>query len=419
MGLFFYNIFLFLYSAGARIAALWNKKAAQWVEGRRSNPVPDSYGLGQDKTVWMHCASLGEFEQGRPLLEAIKTAYPSCRIVLTFFSPSGYEIRKNYTGADKVLYLPMDNPVRSKKFIEAINPTLVLWVKYEYWYYYLHELQQKNIPLLLVSGIFREGQPFFKWYGGFWKKILGSFEHLFVQTQHSSHLLAGIGIDKNITVTGDTRFDRVIAIAEQWEPLSEMVEQFCEGHPVIVAGSTWEEDEEELIHYARTYPHIRFIFAPHEISKERIADLQEEFRDGILYSSLVNRQAGTVINSNVLIIDNIGMLSRLYKYATITYVGGGFNQSGIHNILEAAVYGKPVIFGPVYEKFAEARELVEKGGAFPIENALELEALINKLLGDITLLKGTGFISKEYVYGKRGATQQILNHIQRNRLLTS
>ena len=417
MGLFFYNIFLLLYKVGARLAAFWNRKAAQWVNGRRNQRIASRQNSGQ--TVWMHCASLGEFEQGRPLLEAVKASYPSCHIVLTFFSPSGYEIRKNYTGADEVLYLPMDHPVHSRKFIETIQPHLVLWVKYEYWYYYLHELHRKNIPVLLVSGIFRESQPFFKWYGSFWKKILRSFEHLFVQTQHSRQLLESIGITEQITVTGDTRFDRVISIAEQWEPLSEMVQQFCEGHPVIVAGSTWEEDEEELIHYAKTNPATRFIFAPHEISEERIADLQQEFPEGILYSSLVNRQAGTVINNNVLIIDNIGMLSRLYKCATITYVGGGFNQSGIHNILEAAVYGKPVIFGPVYEKFAEARELVEKQGAFSISNALELEALLNKLLGDTTLLKETGFISKEYVYSKKGATQQILNHIQRNRLLTS
>lgn len=419
MGLILYNIFLVLYTAGIRIAALWNKKAAQWVNGRKNNPVPDSFGFDKEQAIWMHCASLGEFEQGRPLLEAVKAQYPSAKIVVTFFSPSGYEIRKNYTGADKVLYLPMDSPARSKQFIEAINPALVLWVKYEYWYYYLHELDRKNIPVLLVSGIFRESQPFFKWYGGFWKKILGSFEHLFVQTERSKELLAGIGINDHITVTGDTRFDRVVTIAEQWEPLSEMIEQFCEGHPVIVAGSTWEEDEEALIHYAKAYPHIRFIFAPHEISRERIADLQQEFPDGILYSSLTNRQSGTVIHSNVLIIDNIGMLSRLYRYATITYVGGGFNQSGIHNILEAAVYGKPVIFGPVYEKFAEARDLVDEGGAFSVGNALELEALLNKLLGDAQLLKETGIVSKEYVYSKRGATQQIMDHIQRNRLLTS
>lgn len=419
MGLILYNIFLALYAAGARLAAIWNKKAAQWVNGRKLNPIPDSFGFEKQQTIWMHCASLGEFEQGRPLLEAAKAAYPGCKIVLTFFSPSGYEIRKNYTGADKILYLPMDNPIRSKKFIEAIDPLLVLWVKYEYWYYYLRELDRKNIPVLLVSGIFRENQPFFKWYGSFWKKILGSFEHLFVQTERSKELLASINIHDNITVTGDTRFDRVVAIAEQGEPLSEQVLQFCEGHPVIVAGSTWEEDEEELIHYAKSHPHIRFIFAPHEISKERIHDLQQEFPDGILYSTLVNRQACAVITSNVLIIDNIGMLSRLYKCATVTYVGGGFNQSGIHNILEAAVYGKPVVFGPVYQKFAEARDLVEKEGAFSIGNALELEALLDKLLNDEKLLRETGFICKDYVYRKRGATQQIMDHIQRNRLLTS
>lgn len=419
MGLILYNIFLALYTAGAHVMALWSKKAAQWVNGRKNNPVPDSYGFKKEQTIWMHCASLGEFEQGRPLLEAIRAAYPGCKIVLSFFSPSGYEVRKNYTGADKVLYLPMDNSVLSGKFIEAVDPVLVLWVKYEYWYYYLKELHRKNIPVLLVSGIFRENQPFFKWYGGFWKKILGSFEHLFVQTERSKELLASIHISNDISVTGDTRFDRVVAIAEQWEPLGEHIQQFCEGHTIIVAGSTWEEDEEELIHYAKTHPHIRFIFAPHEISKERIHDLQKEFPDGILYSSLVNRRECTVITSNVLIIDNIGMLSRLYNCATIAYVGGGFNQSGIHNILEAAVYGKPVVFGPVYAKFAEARDLVEKEGAFSIENALELEALLDKLLSDEKLLKETGFICREYVYSKRGATQQIMDHIQRKRLLTN
>lgn len=408
-----------MYKLGARIASLWNKKARQWAEGRKAQSGDPFRGLGQHQTVWMHCASLGEFEQGRPLLEAVKAQYPGCKIILTFFSPSGYEIRKNYTGADRVMYLPMDGKIASKKFIEAINPTLVLWVKYEYWYYYLRELRKKNIPVLLISGIFRTSQPFFKWYGGFWKKVLGSFEHLFVQTENSKELLASIHIKKNITVTGDTRFDRVIAIAEQWEPLSEMLQQFCEGHTVIVAGSTWEEDEEELIHFARSYPDIRFIFAPHEISEARIKDLQEEFPQGILYSSLMNRQSGTVINSNILIMDNMGMLSRLYKCATIAYVGGGFNQSGIHNILEAAVYGKPVLFGPVYEKFAEARDLIEKEGAFSFKTAIELEALLHKLLTDEKLLKQAGFISKDYVYSQKGATQKIMEHIQRNRLLTN
>ncbi len=413
----FYNIFLALYHTGVQIAALWNKKAALWVSGRKAQQLSTT--KVEKQTVWMHCASLGEFEQGRPVLEALKKAYPNCYIVLSFFSPSGYEIRKNYSGADKVVYLPLDGPFRSKKFIETINPGLVLWVKYEYWYYYLNELKKRNTPVLLVSGIFRKEQSFFKWYGGLWKKMLGSFEHLFVQNHASVELLKSIHAHENCTVTGDTRFDRVADIAAQWEPLSEAVSQFCEGHKVIVAGSTWEEDEEELIHYARVHPHIRFIFAPHEVSPERIKDLKEEFKEGILFSELANRQMCTVIHSNVLIIDNIGMLSRLYRYASIAYIGGGFNQSGIHNILEAAVYGKPIVFGPVYEKFAEARQLVELQGAFSIENALELEDLLNKLFSDERLLARTGEICSKYVQEHGGATQKIMDYIQRKRLLTN
>jgi 3-deoxy-D-manno-octulosonic-acid transferase len=365
----------------------------------------------------MHCASLGEFEQGRPLLEAAREQYPGYKLLLTFFSPSGYEIRKNYTGADLVLYLPLDGPNNAREFIEAINPSLVLWIKYEYWYYYLLELKKRNIPVLLISGIFRSDQPFFKWYGGIWKKILENFDHLFVQTKNSENLLNQVGVSGKITVTGDTRFDRVTAIAEQWEKLAEPIEQFCEGHQVIVAGSTWEEDEEELIHYAKAYPKIRFIFVPHEVSKERINDLQKEFPEALLYSSLVNRQLSTVIHSNVLIIDTIGILSRLYKYANIAYVGGGFNESGIHNILEAAVYGKPVIFGPEYEKFAEANDLINAGGAFSIGNALELEALLNKLLDDTGEWEKSSKAARNYVQSHKGATSLIMNYIQRKRLL--
>ena len=444
-----YKLFLWLYAGGIRIAALWNPKARLWAKGRKNwqlvvgswqsavssgqlavgnkhtgvrNPElgDDSELLANDlKLIWMHCASLGEFEQGRPLLESIRTIYPHYKIVLTFFSPSGYEIRKNYTGADLVLYLPMDSPANANKFIDAINPSLVLWVKYEYWYYYLTDLKERDIPVLLISGIFRQSQPFFKWYGGLWKKILKNFDHLFVQTKNSEQLLYTIGINENITVTGDTRFDRVVTIAEQWEKLAEPIEKFCEGHPVIVAGSTWEEDEEELIHFARAYPAIRFIFAPHEVSKERINDLQKEFPQALLYSSLINRQLCTVIHSNVLIIDAIGILSRLYRYASIAYVGGGFNESGIHNILEAAVYGKPIVFGPEYEKFAEANDLIDAGAAFSFENALELEALLNKLLNKPVLLEQSGHIAREYVYKNKGATEMILNYIQRKRLLTS
>lgn len=396
----------------------WAVRVEDWKRSLHHSPSNDGNGLPEaDKVVWMHCASLGEFEQGRPLLEATKLQYPGYKIVLTFFSPSGYEIRKNYTGADLVLYLPMDGPNSAREFVEAINPALVLWVKYEYWYYYLLELKKRNIPVLLISGTFRENQPFFKWYGAFWQKMLHNFDQLFVQTKNAAALLAQIDFKQNVTVSGDTRFDRVTAIAAQWEKLAEPIEQFCEGHLVIVAGSTWEEDEEELIHYARAYPKIRFIFVPHEVSRIRIHDLEKEFPGALLYSSLINRQLSTVIHSNVLIVDTIGILSRLYRYATIAYVGGGFNESGIHNILEAAVYGKPVIFGPEYEKFAEAVALVDAGGAFSIESALELEALLNRLLNDSEVLRTAGEISRQYVNANNGATQLIMDYIQRKRLL--
>ena len=431
MHIIIYNLFLLVYSAVIRFTAIWNLKARLWVQGRKNwkeklnawklaQTLPTSLALpNENKLVWMHCASLGEFEQGRPLLEAVKMEYPHCKIVLSFFSPSGYEIRKNYAGADLVMYLPMDGPANAKTFINAIDPSLVLWVKYEYWHYFLSQLKNKNIPVLLVSGIFRSSQPFFKWYGYFWKNMLKSFDHFFVQTPASLQLLQNIDIFNNVTITGDTRFDRVVAIAEQWKSPGETIDAFCSGHQVLVAGSTWEEDEAMLIHYARAYPMIRFIIAPHEVSIERIQDLKQEFPLGILYSMLGNISKKDLNNANVLIIDNIGLLSKLYKYASIAYVGGGFNSSGIHNVLEAAVYGKPVIFGPVYEKFAEARDLTKAGGAFSIENALELEELLNDLFKDEKELVAASLAAKEFVYSHKGATQKIIDHIQRKRLLTN
>ena len=424
-----YNIFLLVYHAALHVAALWNPKARMWVDGRKA--WRDGIGPGADringsaeataggrKLIWMHCASLGEFEQGRPLLEATRLKYPDYKILLTFFSPSGYEIRKNYTGADVVMYLPMDGAANARDFVNVFKPSLVFWVKYEYWHYYLQELKRQQIPVVLVSGIFRPKQPFFKWYGGFWKKILASFEQLFVQTAASKTLLGQIGFAGKAIVTGDTRFDRVAAIAAQWESLGKPVEIFCNEHPVLVAGSTWEEDEELLIHYARAYPQLRFIIAPHDVTPERIGEIKKEFPQAILYSMLKDSTEITA-TSNVLIIDNIGTLSKLYKYATITYVGGGFNQSGIHNILEAAVYSKPVIFGPVYEKFAEAKALVEAGGAFSIENALELEDMLNELFNDEEQLKRSSDIAGKFVSNNMGATNKILYYIQIKRLLTN
>lgn len=364
----------------------------------------------------MHAASLGEFEQGRPLLEKIKTNDPEVKILLTFYSPSGYEIKKDYPGADYIFYLPMDGARNARELINWVNPQLVLWVKYEFWFHYLNELRKRKIPLLLVSGIFRDDQPFFQSYGKFWRKMLACFSHIFVQNAESKILMESIGLESNVSVSGDTRFDRVISIAGAFDPVP-LVEKFCEGHRVIVAGSTWEDDEVELIHYAKANPGIRFVIAPHEIDKENIKDVKKEFPKAILYSELASGKS--MGDANCLIIDNVGMLSRLYHYAYIAYVGGGFGEDGIHNILEAAVFGKPVVFGPIYDKFIEADELIAEGGAISISNALELEQVFNRLFNHETEYKWRADVAEKFVEIKAGATQKIFDYIQANRLLTN
>ena len=430
VSIFFYTIFLWLYRTGIRIISPWNPKARLWLTGRKNLlsrigalNLPES-----DHTIWMHCASLGEFEQGRPVIERLKRLFPTSKIVITFFSPSGYEVRKDYKGADHIFYLPADSKRSAKIFINAIKPSLVIWVKYDYWFYYLHELKKKSIPILLVSANFRNEQPFFKWYGRLHRYMLDCFNHIFVQTDDSKKLLAGIGFINNVSIGGDTRFDRVIEIAEQVSSIP-MIDKFCDGRKVIVAGSTWEEDEEELDHYANTHPELRFIIAPHEIDEPRLKEVESLFRNSIRYSELavVSRQMTDPLPTNnrqltipnVLIIDNIGMLSRLYKYATITYVGGGFGDDGVHNVLEAAVYKKPVVFGPVIEKYLEAVELVECGGGIVIDSALEAEAVFNRLLADEKEYNYSGEAAAKYVYGKKGATEIVVRYIQENLRLTS
>jgi 3-deoxy-D-manno-octulosonic-acid transferase len=454
--LFIYNIFLLLYSVGIRITSLWNPKARLWLNGRKdiwealqkiraaegltlnaerktqhAERAPGQQETGNRKLVWMHCSSLGEFEQGRPVLEAIKQQYPTARILLTFFSPSGYEVRKNYSGADHVLYLPLDSKANARKFISLVQPSLVIWIKYEYWFYYLTELKKKHIPLLLVSGIFRQDQPFFKWYGRLHWYMLESFNHLFVQTTSSQELLRTIGFTNNVSVSGDTRFDRVVQIAEQFTPI-DYIDRFCGDSPVIVAGSTWPEDEEEMDHYANTHPDIKFIIAPHEIHEEHLKEIEKLFKHSIRFSQLAahfspspkpvarNRQLPSEQQGpNTLIIDNIGMLSKLYKYAALTYIGGGFGDDGVHNVLEAAVYGKPVVHGPVYEKYIEAVELVQQGGAFVVNTALELEKTCNDLLTDTGMYQVSCQAARNYVYNNKGATEKVMQYIQENRLLTS
>ena len=415
--LFVYNIAIRAFGLGIRIASLWNSKAKLAVEGRRGilDKVRTALAGNTKPVVWMHSASLGEFEQGRFLLENIRKQYPGYCLVVTFFSPSGYEVIKNYKGADHIFYLPFPTKANAKRFISIINPSLVLWIKYDYWYQYLIELKRRNTPLLLVSAIFQRHHPFFKWYGPLHRKMLRCFSWLFVQTQGSAERLKKIGFINNVSVNGDTRFDRVIDIAENFAPVPD-IEKFIGSANVIVAGSTWSEDEEELDHYANTNRDIKFIIAPHEIEEEHLKEVEKLFHHSVRYSRLGNTDHK---DKNTLIIDNIGMLSRLYHYATITYVGGGFGNDGIHNILEAAVHGKPVVFGPVFNKYTEAIELLEEGGAVTIDNALELEKTFNDMLADKKYYDECCKAAKDYVFEHKGATQNIMRYIQENRLLIS
>lgn len=422
----FYNLFLLVYSFGIRIVSIWNKKAKLWVKGRENffENLNNTYSLSNKKKVWMHCSSLGEFEQGRPVLKKIMENDPDTFIVITFFSPSGYEIAKDDKDFRQVYYMPMDSPLNAKKLLDILKPDIVLWVKYEYWYYYLKEIKKRSIPLLLISGVYQHNQVFFKWYGNFYRKMLECFTHFFVQNASSKEQLQKIIAEEKITVSGDTRCDRVINIAENFTEV-EGIANFCGNKKVIVAGSTWEDDEAEWTHFVKTHPEIKFIIAPHEIDEENLADVKKEFPGSVFYSDWMKEQAsgiryqvsGEVVNC--LIIDNIGMLSRLYHYATITYVGGGFGYNGLHNILEAAVYGKPVIFGPEYERNFEAEELMDCSGAISIENALELEKIVNGLLHNEEEIKSRGNAAKNYVYNNAGASKKIIDYIQKNRLLTN
>jgi 3-deoxy-D-manno-octulosonic-acid transferase len=417
MAIFVYNIFLFLYRAGINIASIWNNKAKFWVKGRKNvlERLAGKLVTIDSPIIWFHCSSLGEFEQGRPVIEKLRSNYPDSKTLLTFFSPSGYEIRKDYKGADWVLYLPLDSKTNARTFFDIVNPTLVVFVKYDYWYYYLTECKKRNIPLLLVSGIFRKDQPFFKWYGNLHHKMLTCFTHVFVQDKESFDLLKTIGIN-DVTIAGDTRFDRVSEIAENFKPVKE-VERFSGSSQVLVAGSTWPEDEKLIKDATSKFPDLKIIIAPHEIHKEHIDQLRSIFPDAVLHSQLI-AESSQPINSNILIIDNIGMLSRLYHYATITYIGGGFNK-GIHNTLEAAVYGKPVLFGPNYKKFKEAIGLIETGGGVCINSSTELSAILQNLIGNKNELELSSKKSFDFVKQNKGATEKILHYIEVNRLLTN
>lgn len=422
LGIVLYNIFLLLFRAGIRLAALFSPKARLWLKGRQG--IWDRLRTQIDgleavrpngKRIWVHCASLGEFEQGRPVIERLKQHYPDAAVILSFFSPSGYEIRKDYRGADLVTYLPLDGALHAKRWVEVIQPDLVVFVKYEFWFYYLKTLAGRKVPTLLISSIFRKNSVFFQWYGGLHRQMLSFFHHLFVQNRESLELLKRIGAADKTTVAGDSRFDRVAQIASQFTPLP-IIESFTSGAKTIVAGSTWPPDEILLEKMYRNAPQLNLIIAPHEIGSGHIAGLQELFPDAMLYSALKD-QPDLVLNKRVLIIDNIGMLSKLYHYASITYVGGGFGK-GIHNTLEAAVHGKPVLFGPNYQKFQEAKDLIRIGAGISVTSEEDCNKAVDRLFNDEGFYRQACGGAKNYVMEKTGATATIMQYIQENRLLT-
>ncbi|MDP2687780.1 MAG: glycosyltransferase N-terminal domain-containing protein [Aequorivita sp.] len=404
-----YNLLIYVVSFALRIVALFSKKMKLFVNGRKSVfEILQQKILPTDKTIWFHCASLGEFEQGVPIIEALKKLKPEHKIVVSFFSPSGFEIKKNTTLADTVVYLPMDTPANAKKFIAAVHPSLAIFVKYEFWPNYLFELQKKNILTLLVSGIFRENQIFFKSYGSFMRKALTTFEHFFVQDENSEKLLKSIGF-KNITISGDTRFDRVSHQIEMNNTL-KFAEEFKGNSLCIVCGSTWPEDEAVLLDYINAAPEkVKFIIAPHKIENDKIAAFSKKIvKKTVLHS---HKDEVNISEYSVLIIDCIGLLSKLYSYADIAYVGGAMGKTGLHNILEPATFGLPIIIGKNYQEFPEAIRLRNLAGLYSIENASEFEEIFNKLLQDTSFRNKTGMISGHFVNKNVGATAKIIDYI--------
>lgn len=432
-----YNIGTRVYFGGIKLAALCgHRKAVQMEEGRKNWAAVLSekmQPLAGQKVIWFHAASLGEFEQGRPLIEALREKYPEYRILQTFFSPSGYEVRKNYKGADVICYLPYDKPADCRKFLDIAHPDIAIIVKYEFWGNILQEAKRRNIPTYLVSGIFRPRQAFFKWYGGLLRPVLDCFNHLFVQDEESKQLLEGIGV-KNVTICGDTRFDRVIAIQQQakefpWamgpSPTLPHREGDEYGQFTLVAGSSWPKDEDIIIEHFNKHPEMRLIIAPHEIHEEhvqsiisklkrpylRYSELKKLWDDGVVPvgefpNSEISLPAREGWGGPCLIIDAIGFLSGIYRYGQVAYIGGGFGV-GIHNTLEAAVYGIPVIFGPNHQAFREALGLIDAKGGFPIANSADYNQILDKFIANSVFLNESGERAGRYVQDNSGATETI------------
>ncbi|MEA9411373.1 3-deoxy-D-manno-octulosonic acid transferase [Flavobacterium sp. PL02] len=407
--LFLYNLIVFVVAFLLKIVALFSPKIRLFVNGRKDVfTILKEKIKPSDKTIWFHAASLGEYEQGLPVIEKVKEKYPSHKIIVTFFSPSGYEVRKNNTVADVTLYLPLDTKYNAKQFLKLAHPEMVFFIKYEFWLNYLNELKKNNIPTYLVSGIFRDNQIFFKWYGGFYKKALDAFTYFFVQNESSKNKIESIGY-KNVIISGDTRFDRVVAILERDNTL-DFITEFKNNTTTIVIGSSWPKDEVLLTEYINTtQERVKFIIAPHNIKPEQITALQQSItKKTILFSE---KEDKNLADYDVFIIDTVGILTKIYSYATIAYVGGGFGNPGVHNILEPATFGLPIIIGPNYSHFAEATELVQLGGCISITTTEELKTEFNNLITDKNHLNEKGLICKFYVQNKKGATDKIMSTI--------
>lgn len=408
-----YQFGIYAYYVLILIASAFNSKAKLWIEGRRAQKEFIKLPLPKAKRIWFHFASLGEFEQGRVLLEKIKSEYKDYNIIISFFSPSGYEVRKNFPLAEKVYYLPIDTKQNAIDFLNHINPDFIFFNKYEYWHHYIKEAEKRNIPLFVNSAIFRNNQIYFKWYGHFYRNILRSVRFFFIQNDESADLLSSIKIN-NFAICGDTRFDRVFE--NSINPKTDsIVEEFCKGHKVIVAGSTWPKDEELIKEMSNNLNSLKLIIVPHELSKAHLDNIRNLFNGKLnFYTDCL--KSNLIPNENILVIDTIGLLSSIYKHGKYCFIGGGFG-AGIHNTLEAAAYGKPIFFGPNYEKFSEAKELIKLGAAVSINNAVELINSIEKFEKDSSEYDTACKNSKDFVLNNKGASNKIIDYLKSKNIL--
>ncbi|WP_392419694.1 3-deoxy-D-manno-octulosonic acid transferase [Capnocytophaga canis] len=403
-----YTISIYFLGFILHIVALFNPKIRLFINGRKDvfDILQSKIAKNQDY-VWVHVASLGEFEQGLPVIKELRKHY---KIVVTFFSPSGYEVRKNSPEADVIVYLPLDTPRNTRKFIDIIQPKMAVFVKYEFWYHYLITLKKRNVPTFLLSGIFREKQIFFKPYGGMMRNALHCFSHFFVQNQKSKQLLQSIGFE-NITVSGDTRFDRVTEILHRDNHL-DFIEKFVGNSLCVVFGSSWEEDESIYVDIINSgKENVKYIIAPHDIHTEKINALREKIHlKSVLFSE---KKDFNTSDFQVYILDTVGILTKVYSYADIAYVGGGMGNSGLHNVLEPAVFGIPVIIGKNYEKFNEAKELVEKGGVISVDSSEKLQKILFSLIDSPIRRAEIGNINRTYIQNQSGATQKFMNFVKK------